>query len=150
MPSQSIEPPPELNLGECQEWQLIGDPYDPSSWSCPGGETTSIGSFKSNQGYTFAEGAPLPDKLNSLLSNVIGIITLVAGLAFLFYFLIGAINWITSAGDSQKALKARQMIINAVIGILITVAAYPIAALLGKILNIPLADPAGLINSFFK
>ncbi len=40
------------------------------------------------------------------------------------------------------------MITNALIGLAITVLAYPIASILGKLFGIPLTSPTELINSF--
>jgi len=108
----------------------------------------SIGSLKlkPSTGYAFS-GSGISGSLSNILSNVIGFITLVAGIAFIMYFMIGAINWITSAGDTTKSQKARSMLTNALIGLAITVLAYPIASILGKLFGIPLTSPAELINS---
>jgi len=108
----------------------------------------NIGSLKlkPSTGYDFS-GSGIAGNLSKVLSNVIGFITLVGGMAFIFYFMIGAINWITAAGDTAKSQKARSMITNALIGLAITVMAYPIASVLGKIFGIPLTSPADLINS---
>jgi len=110
----------------------------------------SIGIFKNiqEQGYTLENADALPDKITLLISNILGFFTLVAGFAFLFYFIIGAINWIISAGDPQKIQTSRQMIINALIGLLITVIAYPAILIISQLLGIPLADPAELIGQF--
>lgn len=81
-----------------------------------------------------------------VISNVMALITLVAGLSFVYFFMVGAINWITSGGDSQKAQAARLMILNALIGLFITVVAYPSLLLLSKLLGMPLADPAELFR----
>jgi len=109
-----------------------------------------IGSLKlkPETGYAFSGSESLSFNLAKVLSNVIGFITLIAGIAFIMYFMIGAINWITSAGDATKSQKARSMLTNALIGLAITVLAYPIASILGKLFGIPLVWPAELINSF--
>jgi len=98
------------------------------------------------QGYILENADDLPNKITLLISNILGFFTLIAGFAFLFYFIIGAINWIVSAGDPQKIQTSRQMIINAIIGLLITVIAYPAILIISRLLGIPLADPAELIN----
>jgi len=113
-------------------------------------EPTDIGTLENlqKQGYSFGEGGSdlLSQKLVDVISNILGFFTLIAGIAFLFYFIIGAINWIVSAGDPQKIQTSRQMIINAIIGLLITVIAYPAILIISRLLGIPLADPAELIN----
>jgi len=85
-------------------------------------------------------------QLNHFLSVIIGFLTLIAGLAFIFYFIIGAINLITSSGDPEKTKKGQQQMLNALIGIIITVIAYPIASLISQLLGIPLLNPSQLFS----
>lgn len=85
--------------------------------------------------------------ISKLVSNIIGIITIIAGLTFVYYFMVGAISWITSAGDVQKAQTARLQILNAVIGLTITALAYTIAFVLSKLFGIPFNEPLEFINS---
>ncbi len=111
------------------------------------------GTFSTTQGYTFPAGinansGPLGTKLSLVLSNIIAIITLIGGLAFIYYFILGAINWISSAGDTQKAVLARQQILYSLIGLIIVILANPTLALLGRLLGVPLTDPETLINQF--
>jgi len=110
-----------------------------------------IGVFKSitGKGYlgTTSPDAPTAD-LTKIVSNVLAIITIIAGVGFLFYFIFGAVNWITSGGDAQKAAAARNTILNAVIGLVITVIAYPAILLISKLAGIPLADPGKLFTQF--
>ncbi|MEK7513596.1 MAG: hypothetical protein AAB580_01780 [Patescibacteria group bacterium] len=103
--------------------------------------------------YTFkaaigAEAGPLASRLTFVLSNIIGIFTVIAGLAFIYYFILATINWVTAGGDTQKVTLARQQIINALIGLVIVVLANPITALLERLLGVPLTNPATLINQF--
>lgn len=88
--------------------------------------------------------------VNSSLSFIIGALTLVAGLAFIFYFMIGAINWLTSSGDTQKAGKARAMITNSLIGIIITAIAYPALYIIGNLLGIHLSNPGNVLTNLLQ
>lgn len=97
------------------------------------------------KGYSVGD---LPSQLELIVSNVIGFLTLIAGLAFLFYFLIGAINWITASGDNQKSQLARQQIFNALIGLIVVVLAYPIISVLSQLLGIHILNPQDVINQF--
>ncbi|MEK7064629.1 MAG: hypothetical protein AAB973_03430, partial [Patescibacteria group bacterium] len=45
--------------------------------------------------------------LSQFISTIIGVITVVAGLAFLLYFAIGGLKWITSSGEKAKAEEAK-------------------------------------------
>jgi hypothetical protein len=100
--------------------------------------------------YTAPTGAGagnLADQLGKFLSNIMGILTVVAGLAFLFYFILGAVGWLVSAGEPEKIKTSRAQIMNALIGLVITVTAYPIVYVLGNLLGIPIEDPTKLITS---
>jgi len=63
-------------------------------------------------------------------------LVVVGGLAFLLYTIIGGINWITSAGDTQKVESAQKHITNALIGLVILVAAYAIFTVVKTFLGI--------------
>lgn len=108
-----------------------------------------IGSFSFNnpnsQGYSHSLG--FSGGLSSIISNILGIITLIAGVSFLVYFILGAINWITSAGDTNKIQTARQQVLNAVIGITITAISYPAVYVISQLLGVPFKDPETLFNS---
>lgn len=112
---------------------------------------TPIGDF-TNQfpGYTepMSRSAPTAATTN-LVSNLLGILTIISGVSFLIYFMLGAVNWITSGGDTNKAAAARIIILNAVFGLAITVVAYPAALILSGLLGFPLANPAELFNNLF-
>lgn len=112
----------------------------------PGGGIQSLGDVKSKltQGYNPSTG--VAGDLTKIISNVLAIITIIAGLSFVYFFMVGAINWITAGGEAQKAQAARTMIMNALIGLMITVIAYPALLLLSRLLGMPLANPADLFN----
>lgn len=84
--------------------------------------------------------------LSDILSNLLAMLTLVAGIAFLIYFVIGAFNWITAGGDTQKVEKAGKQITNALTGLIIVVAAYSVTAIVGTVLGIDILNPTTIIN----
>jgi hypothetical protein len=44
--------------------------------------------------------------VEKLISNVLVVLTVVAGIAFTLYFLLG-LNWITAGGDKARSTKPR-------------------------------------------
>jgi len=83
-----------------------------------------------------ADGAALqtaPGEFTKFASNLFGFLTIVAGLAFLLYFVLGALNWIMSSGDQQKVENAKNQLTSAAIGLIIVIAAYTIAGVIGSI-----------------
>lgn len=87
-------------------------------------------------------------QLTLLISNILGLFTLIAGLAFLFYFAFAAVTMITSGDDQQKLTGARKNMTQALVGIAITAATYPLIWLITKLFGIPLIEPTMLITSF--
>lgn len=59
-----------------------------------------------------------------VVSSVIDIILMVAGALAVIYLIYSGILYITAAGNPDAAKKGQQGIINAIIGIVIIVAAY--------------------------
>jgi hypothetical protein len=55
----------------------------------------------------------------TLLGNILGIVMIIALLILLFFFVWGAIEWMTSGGESSKLQSARDRMVHAVVGILV-------------------------------
>lgn len=85
-------------------------------------------------------------QLETMISTGIGILTIVAGLFFVFYFFLAAIKWMTAGGDAGQIQKARDEMIQGVMGLVIIVAAYGVIGLIGTIFGIDLLNPAAQIN----
>jgi hypothetical protein len=86
---------------------------------------------------------------NKVISLLIGIITIGAGLWFTFHILIAGFTWLTAAGDKTKAEKAQKTLTEAVIGLVIVVAAVFIADLVGKFLGIDILSPGATFKTFW-
>jgi cellobiose-specific phosphotransferase system component IIC len=69
-------------------------------------------------------------------------LTLVAGLAFLVYFMIGALNWVTAGGDKGKVDTAKMYMTNGAIGMITIVAAYAVIWIVGQVLGLEILNPA--------
>lgn len=81
--------------------------------------------------------APAANRFAQVLSMVIGIITIVTGIWFMIKILIAGLTIISSSGDKNKMQEAQSTITNSIIGLTVTVAAYALTSLFGKILGIP-------------
>jgi len=71
--------------------------------------------------------------LVSLLSNLLKVITVLAGVWALITIILAGFQFITAAGNPEEVKKATPKIWNSIIGLLIIVAAYIIAAVIGWI-----------------
>lgn len=65
--------------------------------------------------------------LDQRISSIIGIFLSFLGVIFMVLMLYGGFNWMTAAGDEQKIDKAKDTIREAIIGIVIVIAAYAIS-----------------------
>lgn len=72
-------------------------------------------------------GFQIPE-LPKVLSYVIKLFFIIAGLAALLYLLLGAFAWVTSGGDKDAVHKAQQKIQAAVIGLIMLVVVLAIIA----------------------
>lgn len=66
------------------------------------------------------------------ISNLVGLLFIMAFLLALFFLLIGALSWITSGGDKNNLENARNRIIHALTGLIVVAATWAIMALVGQ------------------
>lgn len=87
------------------------------------------------------------DTLETLISNMLGLLTVVGSLVFVTYFLLGAISWISSGGDSSKVGKARDQMLQGVLGLVVLVIMYAVVGLVGSIVGIDILNPATVLRT---
>jgi len=75
-------------------------------------------------GLTSGESVPLPQ----LIGNYIQIFLSLLGVIFLVLMLYGGFKWMKARGNATEVDKAKEVIINAVIGLIIIAASYAITA----------------------
>ena len=78
-----------------------------------------------NPGSEFVGNDPVQG-LGNLIAFFIQIVLFIGGLAALLYLLWGAFDWINSSGEKEKLVKAQNKMMNAVIGLILMVAAFTI------------------------
>lgn len=81
-----------------------------------------------------------------LISNTLVVLTVVAGIAFVLYFLLGGLNWITAGGDKGKIDKAKGMMTGGAIGLIVIAVSYAITWIVGKALGIDILNPGTIIQ----
>lgn len=95
--------------------------------------------------------AEAPSVFNQFISAVIGVLTIVAGLWFIFVFISGAISMISSGGDKGALESARKKIFGALVGLAVVIASVFLIDLVGKILGVNLIlNPADFIKSVWQ
>jgi len=113
---------------------------------------TSLGTIGGGQGLgPFANGPGENNGLTniiSVISKVIGLLTIVASIWFMFQILFAGYLWITAGGDAKKLGSARDQIIHAFVGLVIVVGAWSLTAVAGQFFGFnTLIDPGTFTNS---
>ncbi len=73
----------------------------------------------------------------TIISNIIGVMTIIAIIWFTFVLFTGAISWLGSGGDKAKLQGAQKQITTGVIGLVIVIAAIFLIRLIGDLIGIP-------------
>lgn len=86
------------------------------------------------------------EQIENIFTMVFGFFTIIAGLGFFIYFLIGGLKWLTSGGDTQKVDTAKKTMTSALVGIIIIVSAYGIIWLVGNAIGLNILSVQELIG----
>lgn len=105
------------------------------------GQITTPGGYQPGGDLASSTGA-----IEKLISNVLVVLTVVSGLAFALYFLLGGLNWITAGGDKGKIDKAKGMMTNGAIGMIVIAVSYAITYIVGKALGIEILNPGAALG----
>lgn len=80
-------------------------------------------------------GTTAPITLQDVITNILYSVILVLGIVAVIFIVKGGVDYITSAGDATKLQKAKNTIIYAVIGLVISVLAFAIVNFTIGVLN---------------
>lgn len=70
--------------------------------------------------------------LTATAGDIIGIVLSFVGVFFFILVIIGGIQWMTAGGSDDKVKKAKTLITNALIGLIIVLSAYAITNFIGS------------------
>ncbi len=73
--------------------------------------------------------------VDNIILNVIDFIILIAGIGFLVLFFVGAIRYLTGAGDPKATESAKKLLVDAIIGLILVLASWAIATFIYKALT---------------
>ncbi len=96
------------------------------------------------EGESGAAGVPM---FNRIISMIVGIMTIIAFVWFIFQVIIGAIGIVTSGGDKAKLAEARSKITSGIIGLVIVVSAIFLIDLIGYLIGIDIMRGAWFVPS---
>lgn len=99
-----------------------------------------LGTIGKGEGFgpwaNFASGYNPGVTLATIISKILGVMTIFAGIWFLFQAIIAGYNYLSAGGDKTRIENAWRKLSNALIGLAIVVAAYGLIALLGTFLGV--------------
>ena len=101
-------------------------------------ENTGLADSARSAGYGESP-VSLPDVIGRIISILIGLI----GLILFLFILYGGIMWMIAQGDPTKVGKAQGIIYNAVVGVIVVLAAY---AITNFVINQFTQPETGLLN----
>ncbi len=114
-----------------------------SAYAAPvdlGGGITGVGPFQN-----ILSAGGVKSQTGVFISALIGTITVVGGLAFLVYFFMGALKWITAGGDKAKVGEAQASMTQGAVGLIALVAAYFIIGIIGGVLGLDILNPISVL-----
>ncbi|MBU2592748.1 MAG: hypothetical protein ABH867_00110 [Patescibacteria group bacterium] len=85
--------------------------------------------------------------LNTIVSNLLGFLTICGGIWFIIQLILAGYNFISSQGDAQKIKDAQRQITNAFIGIAVVVSAIFLLSLIGELLGVEFLNIVEQINN---
>lgn len=84
--------------------------------------------------------------LGTFLSNIITTITVVGSLAFVIFFTMGGLKWITAGGDKTKVSEAQTSMTQAAIGLIAIVSSFFIIGIVGAVLGLDILNPFTMLK----
>lgn len=73
--------------------------------------------------------------VDQIVINVINFIIVIAGIIFVVLFFVGAIRYLTGAGDEKQTQAAKRLLVDAIVGLILVLAAWAIATFIYKSLT---------------
>lgn len=85
---------------------------------------------------------------NEVISTIIGFLTVLAGIWFIFLIITAGYQWLSSGGDKAGVTAAREKLTYAITGLVIVVAAFAIVSLIGTLMGIDFLTPGETLKNF--
>lgn len=115
------------------------DPYNSSTGGTDLGNITGTGQFQK----IISSPKELTGKF---ISSMITTLTIVGSLAFVIFFSLGALSWITAGGDKTKIAQAQSQMTQGAIGLIAIVASYFLIGIVGNVLGLDILNPFSMFG----
>ena len=80
--------------------------------------------------------------INQTIRTIFNVVIIFAGIIFVILFLVGGIQYLTAAGNEEQTGKAKRLLVDAIVGLVIVLAAWAIANFVLNQLGLNI-NPAG-------
>lgn len=115
-------------------------------------QITNINNSSSGNANTTDAPNRIPTQFRSvggIISTAFNVTIVLSGLVFVVLILLGGVQYLTSLGEEEGATKARKIIINGTIGLVIVLASYALGNYVLQLLclNIDINSPAYTTNA---
>lgn len=90
-------------------------------------------------------GSGVLSNFDKTISSIVAVITISAGIAFIIYFVFGALTWVTSGGKADQLEKAKSTMSSALIGLFVTILTIPTIYIIGKLVGLDILNPSTII-----
>ena len=81
-------------------------------------------------------GPEVGNRLNTVISGLIGFLTTIAGLWLIFQLIVAGYQWINAGGDKNNIEAAQKKIYHSLIGLIVVVLAWVIIGIIGTLLGL--------------
>ncbi len=76
--------------------------------------------------------------IGDVVSNVLALALIFGGLAFILFFVMSALQWLTAGGDKTHVEAAKQRMTNAATGLVLVAAAWAVYLIAIYVLGLPI------------
>jgi len=109
---------------------------------------TPLGQIRGfSEGFFKTAGNQPASRFEFIVSNIITVLTIFGSIAFLLWFVIGALTWITSGSNTEQLNKAKNQMSTAFVGLFVLVLSYSIIFILGKVTGLNMLNPELIIKN---
>jgi hypothetical protein len=104
------------------------------------GAETPIGGLEKTAGEAFSNSIPFKSAFASnglpgIAGTIVGSLLALLGIVFMILIIYGGFRWMFARGNEQDVTKAKDIITQAIVGLIIVFSAYAIAQFVGSILG---------------
>ena len=85
--------------------------------------------------------------INQTIRTIFNVVIIFAGIIFVILFLVGGIQYLTAAGNEEQTGKAKRLLVDAIVGLVIVLASWAIANFVLNQLGLNINPGGGQVSS---